>query len=77
MGPLDTVSMSKRYIYYTLMARVHKDFQNKVQDQAQVKHSYIMDFFKTYYNYLTIDRWCLIQYVLRTRHLGILSFFIN
>jgi len=25
--------------------RVHKTFQNKDQDQAQVKKSYIMDFF--------------------------------
>jgi len=25
--------------------RVHKTFQNKDQDQAQVKHSYIMDYF--------------------------------
>jgi len=31
--------------------------------------------FKTYYNYLTIDRLCLIKYVLQTRLLGILSVF--
>ena len=55
--------------------RVHKAFQNKDQDQAQVKQSHIMDFFQTYYNYLTIDRWCLIKYVLQTRLLRILSFF--
>ena len=28
-----------------LLARVHKAFQNKDQDQAQVKISYIMDYF--------------------------------
>ena len=32
----------------------HKAFQNTDQDQAQVKHSYIMDFFKTYNHYLTL-----------------------
>jgi len=57
--------------------RVHKAFQNTDQDQAQVKNSYIMDFFKTYYNYLTIDRLCLIKYVLQTRLLGVLSFFMK
>ena len=44
--------------------RVHKAFQNVDQDQAQVKHSFTMDFLKTYYNYITIDCWYLIQYVL-------------
>ena len=55
----------------------HKAFQNTGQDQTQVKNSYIMDFFKTYNNYLTIDRWCLIKYVLQTRLLGVLSFFMK
>ena len=32
-------------------------------------------FFEPYYNYLTIDCWYLIKYVLQTRLLGILSFF--
>jgi len=36
-------------------SRVHKAFQNQDQDQAQVKKSSNMYFFKTYYNYLTID----------------------
>jgi len=37
-----------------------------------------MDFFsKTYYNYLTIDCWCLIKDVLQTRLLVILSFFMK
>ena len=58
-----------------LRPRVHKDFQNKDQDQAQIKDSYIIDFFKTYNNYLTIDHWGLIKYVLQTRLLKILSFF--
>jgi len=57
--------------------RVHKAFQNTDQDQAQVNNSYIMDFFKTYYNYLTNNCWCLIKYVLQTRLLGILSFFMK
>ena len=55
--------------------RVHEAFQNTDQDQAQVINSYIMDFFKTYYNYLTNN--CLIKYVLQTRLLGILSFFMK
>ena len=54
--------------------RVHKAFQNLDQDQAQVKHSLLWTFFETYNNYLTIDCWYLIKYVLQTRHLGILSF---
>jgi len=36
----------------------------------------ILWIFKTYYNYLTIDLWCLIKYVLETRLLGILSFIL-
>ena len=52
--------------------RVHKAFQNQDQDQGQVKHSSTMDFFKTYYNYLTIECWYLIKYVLQTRLLGLL-----
>jgi len=36
-----------------------------------------MDVFKTYYNYLTIDCWYFIQYVLQTRLLGILSVFMK
>ena len=53
-------------------ARVHKAFQNQDQDQAQVKNSFTMNFFKTYI-YVTIDCWYLIEYVLQTRLLGILS----
>jgi len=30
-----------------------------------------MDFFKTYYNYLTTDWWLLIKYVLQTRLLSL------
>jgi len=42
--------------YMVPWSRVHKAFQNQDQDQTQVKHSSTMDyFFKTYYNYLTID----------------------
>jgi len=56
--------------------RVHKAFQDQNQHQAQYKHYFAMDFFSnTYYNYLTIDCWYLIKYVLQTRLLGILNFF--
>jgi len=37
--------------------RVHKAFQNQAQDQAQVNNYFTMDFFKTYFNYLTIGCW--------------------
>jgi len=41
---------------YGVLVPVHKAFQNQDQDQTQFKHSSTMDyFFKTYYNYLTID----------------------
>jgi len=36
---------------------VHKAVQNKDQDQVLI----LWTFFKTYNNYLTIDRWCLIR----------------
>ena len=36
-----------------------------------------MDVFKTYYTYLTIDWWYWINYVLKTRLLGILTFFMK
>jgi len=36
-----------------------------------------MYFFITYYNCLTIDYWYFIKYVLQTRLLGILSFFMK
>ena len=57
--------------------RVYKAFQNKDQDQAQVKKSYITDFYKTYFLYLIIDRWCLTKYVLQRGLLGILSCFMK
>ena len=57
---------------------VHKAFQNQDQDQAHVKKFFYYGlFFKTYYNYLTIDCWYLIKYVLQTRLLGILSSFLK
>ena len=56
---------------------VHKAFQNQNQDQAQVKNSSTMDCFKAYHNYLTIDCLYLIKYVLQTRFLGTLSFFMK
>ena len=54
---------------------ITKLFQSKDQDQTQVKHSYIMAFFKTYCHCLTIDLWCLVKFVLQSRLLRILSFF--
>ena len=48
--------------------------QNQDQNQAQVKNSSTMDFFKTYYTYLTIGCLYLIKYVFETRLLGMLSF---
>ena len=36
-----------------------------------------MDFLKSFFNYLTIGCWYLIKYVLQTRLLGILSFFMK
>ena len=54
---------------------VHKAFQNQNQDQAQVKKLWIV--FKAYHNYLTIDCLYLIKYVLQTKVLGILSFFMK
>jgi len=57
--------------------RVHKALQNQDQDPAQVKKSLTMDFCKTYKTYLTIDCWYLIQCVLQTRLLEVLSFFMK
>jgi len=43
--------------------------------KLQKKHPFTLwTFFKTYYNYLTIDCWYLIKYVLQTRLPGIISF---
>ena len=36
-----------------------------------------MDFFKTFYNTLTIDCWYSITHLLQTRLFGILSFFMK
>ena len=58
-----------------LRPRVHKAFQNQDRDQAQVNNYFIMDFFKMYSNYLTIECWYPIRYILQTRLFGILGFF--
>jgi len=43
----------------------------------QKKYILLWIVFKTYHNYLTIDCLFLIKYVLQTRLLGILSFFMK
>ena len=45
--------------------------------RLKLKILLLWTFFKTYYNYLTIDWWYLINFVLQTRLLGILSFFMK
>jgi len=61
------------YLYlgpvYTQLFRIRLNIRLKLDNLL------IWTFSKTYYNYLTIDCWCLINYVLQTRLLGILSFF--
>ena len=52
----------RRELFLTFGPRIHKAFLNQDQDQAQVKNSSNEDFFKTYYNYWTIDCWYLIKY---------------
>ena len=60
-----------------LRPRVHKAFQNQDRDQAQVNNYFIMDFFKMYSNYLTIECRYPIRYILQTRLFGILGFFMK
>ena len=50
-----------------IQALCSQSFQNQDQDKAQVKKIKLMTFFETYYNYLTIDCWYLIKYVLQIR----------
>jgi len=45
--------------------------------RIKLKYLILWTFFKTYYNYLTIDRWYLIKDILQTRLLGIISFFMK
>ena len=45
---------------------VHKAFQNQDQDQAHVKKFFYYGLFLKTYNYLPIDCWYLIKYVLQT-----------
>jgi len=54
-----------------------KLFRIRIKIRLKLKLNMLLlwTFFETYYNYLTIDCWYLIKYVLQTRLLGILSFF--
>jgi len=45
--------------------------------RLKLKIILLWTFFETYYNYLTIDWWYLIKYVLQIRILGILSIFMK
>ena len=54
---------------------VHKAFQNQYQDQAKVKQLFTMAFFSK--PTITIDCWQLIEYLLQTRLLRFLSFFMK
>jgi len=52
-----------------------KLFTTKIKITLKFKIILLWTFLKTYYNYITIDCWYLIRYVLQTRLLGILSYF--
>jgi len=48
----------------------------RIRIKIRLKKNYFT-YFKTYYNYLTIDCRYLIKYILQIRFLGILSFFMK
>jgi len=52
-----------------------KLFRIRIKIRLKLKVLILWTIFKTFYNCLTIDCWCLIKYVLQTRVLGILKFF--
>jgi len=52
-----------------------KLFRIRIKIRLKLNMLLLWTFFETYYNYLTIDCWYLIKYVLQTRLLEILSFF--
>jgi len=52
-------------------------FRIKIKIRLKLKIILLWTFSETYYTYLTIDCWYLINYVLQTRLLGILSFFMK
>ena len=52
-----------------------KFFRIRLKIRLKLKKLLLWTFFETYYNYLTIDCWYLIIYILQIRLLGIRSFF--
>jgi len=52
-------------------------FRIKIKIKIKLNILLLWIVFKTYYDYLTIDVWYLIKYVLQTRLFRILSFFIK
>jgi len=52
-----------------------KPFSIKIKIRLNINIMLLWILFGTYYNYLTIDCWYLIKYVLKTRLLGIRSIF--
>jgi len=52
-------------------------FRIRIKFRLKLKILLLRTFFETCYTYLTIDYWYLIRYVLQTRLLGILSFFMK
>ena len=54
-----------------------KLFRNRIKIRLKLNILLLLIVFKAYRNYLTIDCMYLIKYVLQTRLLGILSFFIK
>ena len=54
-----------------------KLFRIRIKIRLNLKNLLLWIVFKTYHNYLTIDCLYLIKYVLQTRLLGILSFFMK
>jgi len=54
-----------------------KLFRIKIKIRLKLKKLLLWIVFKTYHKYLTIDCLYLITYVLQTRLLGILSFFMK
>ena len=54
-----------------------KLFRIRIKIRFKLKILLLWTFFETYYNYLTIDCWYLIKYVLQTRLLGFKAIFIK
>jgi len=54
-----------------------KLFRIRIKIRLKLNILLLWTFFKTYDNHLTTDCWYLIIYVLQTRRLGILSFFMK